>query len=232
MKTGHPYPRPSWITPLLTLAAALGAAISLAAAPLILDVVETGGDNEATDTVAAKWTGQTFVNGIANEPLPNTPADAPFTVGFFQEAAPTFVDRNHRYTQASTTLPLPSYLLGAEYIMSGNDNRDNNDYQLDITVAKACIVYMLVDNRMPDGKANTTAPVFGTTRDVNMGWLPLDGFEGVFTGVNRDGSLERPDEIGIDEGADGAGPGLGVNQRVLDLRQAIPRRHPEHLSGK
>ena len=212
MKPIHSSQAQSAVTPIARWFVCLCAVSSLTAAPLILEVVETGGDNEATDTIVAQWTGQTFVNGIANEPLPNTAADAPFTVGLFQEAAPTFVDRNHRYTHATETVLIPSYLLGAEYIMSGNDNRDNNTYQLDITVSKACVVYMLVDNRMPDDKANTSAPVFGTTRDSNMGWLPLDGFTGVYSGINRDGSLDRPDEIGIDEGADGAGPGLGVNQ--------------------
>ena len=212
MTSVHASPGHASMTRFLFQALAFATAAPLAAAPLIMDVVETGGDNEATDTIVAQWTGQTFVSGIANEPLSNTAADAPYTVGLFQEAAPTFVDRNHRYSQANTTLPIPSYLLGAEYIMSGNDNRDNDSYQLDVTVSQACVVYMLVDNRMPDGKANTSAPIFGTTRDSNMGWLPLDGFAGVFSGINRDGSLDRPDEIGIDESADGAGPGLGINQ--------------------
>src|SRR5438034_4245423 len=35
---------------------------------LITWVVETGGDNEATDTITAKWTGQTIPVSIADEP--------------------------------------------------------------------------------------------------------------------------------------------------------------------
>jgi len=39
--------------------------------PVITNVVETGGDNKATDTVTAKWTGVRFVGGIVNEPVPS-----------------------------------------------------------------------------------------------------------------------------------------------------------------
>src|SRR4029434_4096196 len=38
--------------------------------PIITSVVETGGDNEATDTIVAKWTGTSFTVSIANEPIP------------------------------------------------------------------------------------------------------------------------------------------------------------------
>ena len=41
-----------------TAALALGASVA-SAFPVITDVVETGGDNDANDTVLAKWTGQT-----------------------------------------------------------------------------------------------------------------------------------------------------------------------------
>ena len=70
-------------------------------------VIETGGDNEATDTVAAKWTGVTFVSGVANEQLRNTPADASYTVGLFGNGVPCFVDRNHTFVHASDTVLMP-----------------------------------------------------------------------------------------------------------------------------
>src|SRR5262245_2394302 len=66
--------------------------------PIITNVVETGGDNEATDTVPAKWTGVTWVGGIANEPVPGLAAGASYTAGLFGNHAPAMVDRNHRYT--------------------------------------------------------------------------------------------------------------------------------------
>ncbi len=170
-----------------------------ASAALITSVVETGGDNEATDTIVAQWTGQTFVNGVANEPLPNTAATDPYTVGLFDNHSPAFVDRNHRYTNASDTVFIPDYLLGGEYIMSGNDNRDNASYLLDVTVSGPVNVYLLIDDRLPDGD-NTTPPQLGAGA---MQWVLDEGWTPVMSGVNRTSDPTLPDEIAIDEGADG-----------------------------
>lgn len=192
---------------LATVACVLALAAQVYALPNITKVVETGGDNEATDTIPAKFTGQTFVTGVANEPVPGKAASAPYTAVRFGEEVPAFVDRNHQWTGASPTVLLPRYLVGGEYILSGNDNRDNADYQLDITISKDSYVYFLVDNRLGDGDGNN-APNF----DANMNWLIEQGYVGVTNGINRAASRARPDEIGVDEGADGAGPGVGVNQ--------------------
>lgn len=168
---------------------------------LITRVVETGGDNEATDTIVAQWTGQTFLNGVANEPLPATPAEERYTVGWFGNHSPSFVDRNHRYTNASETVHIPSYLLGGEYILSGNDNRDNASYLLTVTVSRPVDVYLLVDNRLGDPNGpNTTPPTFGPTR---MQWVLDEGWTPKITGANRAGDPTFPDEVGFDEGADG-----------------------------
>ena len=40
------------------------------AGSIITNVVEMGGDNEATDTIAAQWTGTTFTVSVDNEPVP------------------------------------------------------------------------------------------------------------------------------------------------------------------
>src|SRR5687768_995852 len=96
----------------LVLAAVALGIPSVRALPVITNLVETGGDAEATDTILAQFTGQTFVNGVANEPVAGKAADAPYTVGFFVEDAPMFVDRNHQWNGATTTLPIPPYLLG------------------------------------------------------------------------------------------------------------------------
>ena len=130
---------------------------SALANPTIINIVETGGDNEATDTIAAKWTGTTFNVSVANEPVPGAVVGTPYSVGVFGQYSPAFVDRNHRYVNASYVndgnlgaIPLPDYLVGGEYIMSGNDNRDNGSYRLDVTLApevQEAIVYMLIDNR-------------------------------------------------------------------------------------
>jgi hypothetical protein len=193
----------------LTLCAALAVVWAALAVPVfaqnITNVVETGGDNEATDTIPAKWTGQTFSTSVANEPITGAIGTG-FTVGTFGHLAPTFVDRNHRYSDHSvqaTAVPpdfrIPAYLVGAEYIMSGNDNRDNANYRLDVTVAMPSSVYMLIDNRLGDpNSTNTTPPSFGPTK---MQWILDQGWIATNNGLNRTGNTAVPDEVPLDEGA-------------------------------
>ena len=117
-------------------------------------------------------------------------------------------DRTHQWNGATNTLPLPDYLVGGEYIMCGNDNRDNTSYKLDITVSEAALVYMLIDNRLSDGDGSTP-PDFSTG---SMSWLAENGWQPVTDGLNRANDRTRSDEVGVDEGGDGAGPGAGINQ--------------------
>jgi hypothetical protein len=186
--------------------------------PFISNVVETGGDNEATDTVPAKWTGVTYVGGIANEPIAGLAAGASYMVDVFQEDAPAYVDRAHQWNGATVALPLPGYLVGNEYIMSGNDNRDNATYKLDITLAQEANVYMLVDNRLQDGNA-ADPPTFTAT---NMFWLFNNGWTAVTNGLNRTGNHAWPDEVGVDEGGDGVGPGVAINNWSSVYVKRIP----------
>lgn len=185
------------------------------AGDLITNVVETGGDNETTDTITAKWTGETFVSGVADEPVAGTAADASYTVGFFQDGAPAFVDRNHAYADdPGNSLPIPAYLVDGEYIMSGNDNRDNDSYVLEVTVSKPVICYMLIDNRTNEGD-NNTPPGIGQGTGF-MEWI-----DGTWTPViragNRRGDLTQPDEVAIDESADGT-----INQWYSVYSKAFP----------
>lgn len=201
-----------WVGTLLCV----GAAAGLQALPVITQVVETGGDNEATDTIPAKFTGETWTVTQANEPIAGALVGDPFTVGVFGEEAPCFVDRNHQWNGATVDLPIPDYLVGAEYIMSGNDNRDNVDYRLDITVSEPAIIYMLIDNRYPDG-TNTTPPNYAEGIDplywtTVLSWMGTEGFQPVMTGWNRTGDNTWPDEIGCDEGGNGVGPGGDIQQ--------------------
>ena len=172
----------------------------------ITSVVETGGDDEPTDTITAKWTGQTFNRTVDNEPTAGAIGE-PFTVPTFGNEAPAFVDRNHRYsnhfeTSTPPDFTIPNYLIGGEYIMSGNDNRDNAGYRLDVTVANPSTVYMLIDNRL--GGNNADPPTFGPTA---MQWILDQGWLATNNGLNRTMNTAVPDEVGIDEGADG-----GINQ--------------------
>jgi hypothetical protein len=193
--------------------------------PSISNVVETGGDNEATDTVTAKWTGVTFVGGIANEPIAGLAAGASYMVELFQEEAPCFVDRNHQWNGATAALLLPSYLVGNEYIMSGNDNRDNTNYNLAITLSAEADVYMLVDNRVGDAAA-ADPPNFTLDRtgdgQPDMAWLLQQGWTPVTNGLNRTGNPAWPDEVGVDEGGDGVGPGVAINNWSSVYVKRIP----------
>ena len=174
----------------------------------ILNVVETGGDNEPTDTITAKWTGQTFPVSVAGEPTPSSTIGQIYTVPAFGNQVPSYVDRNHRYmndpgTGGGGVDNIPAYLIGAQYIMSGNDNRDNATYRLDVTVDRDVIAYMLIDNRMSASTATddpNDPPAFDTT---HMQWILDQGWVATANGLNRLGSTARPDEVAIDEGADG-----------------------------
>jgi hypothetical protein len=180
--------------------------------PLIVEVVEIGGDAEPTDTVLATWTGQTFSNGVSGEFL------EPFKVPAFGEDVPAMVDRTHQWNSATPTVLIPDYLLGAEYIMSGNDNRDNIPYELVITLSESAYVYLLIDDRMGDGN-NADPPNYPDWQgDRNgdglpdMGWVKEQGWQPVTNGLNRFNNPAWPDQVGMDEGGDGVGPGVGINQ--------------------
>ncbi|HEY9175292.1 MAG TPA: immunoglobulin domain-containing protein [Verrucomicrobiae bacterium] len=162
------------------------------------------------DTGPAQWSGVTFSSHQANEPVPGLAAGAPYTVPLFDRYAPTFVDRSHRYSEVSATspvLPVPSYLVGGEYIMTGNDNRDNASYQLDVYVSEPVVVFMLVDNRLNDG-ANGDPPNYTQGVDpaawTTMTWLGTEGYQPLITGWNRANNPAWPDEVGVDEGSDGS----------------------------
>lgn len=188
--------------------------------PILTNVVETGGDNEPTDTIVAQWTGVTWNTTIANEPTLNTPVGTPFTVPFFGEDVPAFVDRAHEWNGATAALPIPGYLLGGEYIMIGNDNRDNIPFQLDLYLKEQAVVFMLVDWRNGDAAqggttSNTDPPFLGAPLNewVAMSWLHTEGFQPVNTGYNRFGRTDWPDEVGYDEvGTRGVGPGVEIQQ--------------------
>jgi hypothetical protein len=189
------------------------ATLSPVTAQNITNVVETGGDNETVDTIPAKWTGQTFNVTQGNEPIPGATVGQPYTVGTFGNSAPAFVDRNHRYfDDTPNNLPVLAYLTGAEYIMTGNDNRDNANYRLDVTVAGPSTAYMLIDNRL--GGNNADPPTFGPTA---MQWIVDQSWIATNNGLNRTMNPAVPDEVAFDEGADG-----GINQWFSVYKKDFP----------
>lgn len=199
----------------LTAGLCLLATTAAPAAGLITDVVQTGG---RADRPPAQWTGQSYVN-----PAPFF-GGQPITVGVFEEDALAMTDRVHNYNGALTTLPLPPYLVGYEYIQIANDNRSSADFRLDITVSGPATVFLLLDNRLGDGN-NANPP---TLSDTLMPWVAAQGFIPVLTGHNRAASVDFPDELGVDEGSSGdgsgrgTGPGMDINQFSSVFMRDVP----------
>jgi concanavalin A-like lectin/glucanase superfamily protein len=79
-------------------------------------------------------------------------------------------------------------LIGAEYVILANDNKNMATYELDITLSANATVYVFVDNRM----GGATGGLDGAPNIDGMPWLGGMGF--VDTGI----------DIGIDESADGS----------------------------
>lgn len=160
-------------------------------AGLITSVTQLNGD---ADRAPAKFTGQTFdvMNG-------GTTVRLGYTVPTFGENALAMTDRPHEHNGANGSLPLPDYLLGREYIMIANNNRDNPSFQLDVGLSERCVVYLLVDNRLSDNN-NANPPDFTSL----MTWVVTDEWQPVLNGLNRSGSTEVPDETGYDENGDGS----------------------------
>ena len=168
------------------------AALPALALPNIQSVVETNGD---TDRPSAKYTGITF--DIQN---PNGTVLVPnYTVGKFGEDAKAMTDRLHDYGASSATVSLPSYLVGQEYIMIANNDRDNANFSLTVTIAQPSFVYLLIDNRLGDGDA-ANPPNFA----ANMPWVPAGLWVPWSGNGNHLNNAAYPDDVGIDESADGS----------------------------
>lgn len=102
------------------------------------------------------------------------------------EAALVFVDRTHVYSS------IPAELLGAEYVMAANDDKDNPNYELDVTISRPALLGLLLDNRL--GHGNPTEDPATLSPDLvaaGMSWVITMGF--MDTGL----------DVGIDESADG-----------------------------
>lgn len=192
---------------LLATAAACALGFPAAWALPTITAIEVLDDSNPAEGIP-RFTGETFTH-------PNLGAN--YTVPFFGEEAACFIDRNHQWNGASTTLGIPQYLAGAEYIQFGNAQRDNDPFLIQITLADASDVYLLIDNRHPDG-VNTTPPNIEAT----MAWVTEDGWQPVRNGLNRRNNAQEPDEVGVDEGADGVGPGVGINQWSSVYHRRIP----------
>lgn len=123
-------------------------------------------------------------------------------------------------------MPLPTYLVGQEYVTFANDGRDNNPYNYQITTDVSSTFYLLLDNRLNGTAGNTSSP---NNTDPDLGgtlaWVTADGWTRVNTGISPN---SQADYTGVDEGGNAVGAGLGLNQfysvysltgSVVDIKQ-------------
>ena len=162
-------------------------------------------------------------NGGAGVFDPGHPGTNVAAGSVFGEDVNTFTDRTHQHNGAafdsttnllSTTgtniVPLPSYLVGNEYVTFANDGRDNNPYKYNIVADTVSTFYLLLDNRLDGTAGNTSSP---NTTDPDLGgtlsWINDDGWTRVNTGISPNG---QADYTGVDEGGNAVGAGMGLNQ--------------------
>jgi hypothetical protein len=127
-----------------------------------------------------------FISDVAHRNTDSDAAEEPqIATNLLEENAVTFVDRSHVYAD------IPESILGAQYVMLANDNKNMSSYELDLTLEANATLYVFVDNRMGSS---------GGGKDVDpditgMPWLADMGF------------VDTGEDIGIDESFDG-----GINQ--------------------
>lgn len=116
----------------------------------------------------------------------NSSDTAPVIAGPLVEDAPTFVDRDHSYKQ------IPAYLIGADYVMVANDDKDNWGYALDIVVTCPANLYLFIDNRTGRYETAGWPEMVPDILAAGMSWVASMGF------------VDTGDNLGIDEHGDGS----------------------------
>jgi len=101
------------------------------------------------------------------------------------EDALCFVDRTHEYNS------VPAEALGAEYVIVANDDKDNANYELDVTLSQPAVLALILDNRLGHGNVAGEEGMDPDLTAAGMTWVAAMGFQD--TGLN----------IGIDESGDG-----------------------------
>jgi hypothetical protein len=64
-----------------------------------------------------------------------------------REDAPAFVDRQHQWNGVSGK-GMPNYLVGADYVMTFNDDKVVSHLEITLSLAAGSVVYLLVDDRL------------------------------------------------------------------------------------
>jgi hypothetical protein len=181
--------------------------VTQAAFAQLVNVTHSGGDTNRP----ISWTGQILT--VPGQAWTN------YTVKAFGDKSPAFVDRTHVWTRTAmsgTNSPMwafPAYLQDSAYVMTANDNRDNTNYSITLTLSQPAFVYLFIDNRAGGNDGNSANPPMLDTSTNMMGlgfmtWVLDNGFQPKITGVNRQGTdinpnFTIPDELGMDEGNNG-----------------------------
>jgi len=101
--------------------------------------------------------------------------------GGLREGVPNFVDRQYVYVN------VPPGLVGIDYVKVANDDKDNRNYQLDVTVGKNAALMLFIDWRVGDDD-NSNPPILG---GGIMDWVGRMGFTdtGLRIDVDENGDL-------------------------------------------
>ena len=69
--------------------------------------------------------------------------------GGMREDAKAFVDRKDHEWNGVETSGIPSYLLGADYVKTFNDDKLNREVEIQVTLDRPAVLYVLLDKRSP-----------------------------------------------------------------------------------
>ncbi len=123
-----------------------------------------------------------FIGNISRSGSTNSaPRIAPNPLG---ENELSFVDRTYRY------INIPDSLIGAQYVMVANKDKQAASYSLRVTIAKNANLYLFLDNRLGVGAESIKGEDLDLIR-AGMHWVIDLGF------------TDTGDDIGIDESGDG-----------------------------
>lgn len=177
----------------------------------------------------------------------NLGADAPAIIvnggggGGFNEDVLALADRDHQYNGprfsdafgAGTLLPvgvgfpestvvnvpLPSYLIGGDYVRFANNARDNVGYSAVVTADSPKDWYLLIDNRWDGPNAANDGSFFNDpVLGGKLQWVLDDGWQRVDTGINPPlvpAFLPTGDYVALDEFQNSDPNTLGVGPGIL-----------------
>lgn len=147
---------------------------------IISSISEVGGD------ATAHITGDSFTHSNS--------AVGAYTVPTFGEDVVAYSDRDHQWNGDNST-GLPTFLVGGDYVMTANDARDNNPYQLNVTLAQPAYLYSFRDNR-----------------DMDPSDIPAWYSDGVGLDMIQTWAIVGNDNNGVSDGTNG--PGVGINDHM------------------